>query len=117
MSSPTAETETSSPSAIWGSMPITTNSVVPMPKAPMASASRARGKAELLEVGHGGGRGRRRPLQPRGAGPGSLHLTGENLVTSRAVALRYGPRRYGGSGLQQHLDRAVLLLPEGLVGL
>ena len=43
MSRPTADTDTPNPSAISGSMPMTTNSVVPMPKAPMARASRARG--------------------------------------------------------------------------
>src|SRR4051794_41084532 len=49
MSMPTADTETPSPAAISGSMPITTNSVVPMPKAPMARASRARGTGVELQ--------------------------------------------------------------------
>src|SRR4051812_337049 len=39
--------------AAWGSTPIMTNSVVPMPKAPMASASSATGTAPPFETGKG----------------------------------------------------------------
>src|SRR4051812_5148779 len=39
--------------AAWGSTPIMTNSVVPMPKAPMASASSATGTALPFETGKG----------------------------------------------------------------
>src|SRR5215211_6930057 len=49
MSSPTEGTDTPSPSAIWGSMPITTNSVVPMPNAPTDRGRSARGTGRGLQ--------------------------------------------------------------------
>src|SRR5215210_4957837 len=127
MSRPTADTETPSPSAISGSMPMTTNSVLPIPKAPMARASRARGtRNSRLTRGFGYG-GRRRP---GGAGMASFsgqedaargHARVRAWVCSQRrprAPLAAGARGRGpGSGREQHLDRAVLLLAEVGVGL
>src|SRR3712207_4535711 len=123
MSSPTAETDTSRPPAIWGSIPITTNSVVPMPKAPMARASRARGTSGLRSWGAArAGRRHRLRLEPTAYAPcSSDHGRMRSVTSSHAPPVARRVDRWatvagggGGSGLEQHLDRAVLLLPEGL---
>src|SRR4051812_29213094 len=115
MSRPTEGTDTPRPSAISGSMPMTTNSVVPMPKAPMARAIRARGTAELLgttartrsgRTASSGWALREDPLQEARPRPGPT-----------CQGRRVGLLTRSGSRLEQHLDRAVPLLAEVRVGL
>src|SRR3954471_18125050 len=118
MSRPTADTETPRPSAISGSMPMTTNSVLPMPKAPMARARSARGTGELQRTtGEGGCGGLRRPAGkafPRGSRVHAAPCPGGRvgLLTAAVPGDRPAARDRAGSGLEQHLDRAVLLLAE-----
>src|SRR4051812_44661718 len=112
MSRPTEGTDTSRPAAISGSMPMTTNSVVPMPKAPMARASRARGKGRTP-----GTRGGREPADGvvLGAGPRRwrlVSLVGCSGPPPRGMPGAAVPLLTRRSGLDQHLDGAVLLLAE-----
>src|SRR5688500_4538672 len=133
MSRPTEGTETPRLSATSGSMPMTTNSVVPMPKAPMARASRARGTGGLQAMWGGaagsvvlaGARYWRTPGPKRLDRPvlperrrGSAH-TARDLAGAEGDTppQRSGPARCAASGPEQHLDRAVLLLAEVRVGL
>src|SRR5215210_271916 len=110
MSSPTEGTDTPSPSAISGSMPITTNSVVPIPNAPTARGRSARGTAGELQTAADGHDVRTDVVVRRGPGPAPEKArAGRRPVFPGTGATVPGA---GGSGLEQHLDGAVLLLAE-----
>src|SRR3954462_3384261 len=109
---------------------MTTNSVVPMPKAPMARARSARGTAVLQGTRVGSGPADCVVLvvpvsddslqaQARAAGRHALRAAcvcshGGTLAGPRTAVLRGPPpvARRRVSGLQQHLHGAVLLLAE-----
>src|SRR4051812_43056706 len=110
MSSPTEGTDTPRPSAIWGSMPMTTNSVVPMPNAPTDRGSSARGTGKHSRRQWAGGHDvRRTSSSAGGAGPPGARAGAAPGFPGDGCAPSPGR---GGSGLEQHLHGAVLLLAE-----
>src|SRR3712207_9493321 len=103
MSSPTEGTETPRPSAIWGSIPITTNSVVPMAKAPTDRGRSARGTGAGTPDGISGHDVRTDVVVRRGPGPAH---EGKDRTARRVPGdVRDRPR---GGGVRGLIGRAAV---------